>query len=106
MREIEDLDPEHGCMATVQCIFWSMKVCKTLRENKDVEMFLLGKIEGEILTFKHSLTRLQDLNDQPIPLAYFNLLALLAFVYLPLSSFMLGFTFADAWGISMVGMLP
>ena len=65
----------------------------------------IGRVEARILSVWSDLARLHDLNNQPIPLAYFNLLAILTFVYVPLSSFMLGFTFAEDWHISLVGML-
>eukprot|EP00935_MAST-01C_sp_MAST-1C-sp1_P001835 g1835.t1 len=104
-QQVEALDPEHGSAATSRCLLWALQVLEHCRESEAIDAGQVQKIEAQILRFKSCLARLQDLNDQPIPLAYFNLLAILTFIYVPLSSFMLGFSFASDWYISLVGML-
>eukprot|EP00935_MAST-01C_sp_MAST-1C-sp1_P000432 g432.t1 len=105
VKEIETLDPEHGPLATSRCLIWSMQLIHACKENEVMHVTEIGRVEARILSVWSDLARLHDLNNQPIPLAYFNLLAILTFVYVPLSSFMLGFTFAEDWHISLVGML-
>jgi len=86
------------------CILWA---CQVINANKDnMPGGILTALNNQCVGLRHGIGSLVDMEFQPVPYAYWNIISWLLIFYCPLIGFCIALTCAEAyWYIGFCGLL-